>query len=95
MNTLLISPAESNGKGKFQFFNLMTALNKTVTFARRCVRAGLRVNGGEGCHGSLSFYFDTHGQPPWHENHDGLSRFPDFIAFFNLSAATPDQRSLC
>ena len=64
MNALLITAAYGDSKGKFQLFNLMSAVNKTATIAERCVRTGLRVNGGERGHGSLSFYSATPGQGP-------------------------------
>ena len=65
MNALLITAANGNSKGKFQLFNLVSAFNKPATIAERCVRTGLRMNGGERCHGSLSFYSATPDQALW------------------------------
>ena len=46
MDALLITTTNGDSEGKFQLFNLMSAVNKTATIAQRCVRTGLRVNGG-------------------------------------------------
>ena len=46
MDALLITASYRNSEGKFQLFNLMSAVNKTAAIAERCVRTGLRMNGG-------------------------------------------------
>jgi hypothetical protein len=38
MNALLIAAANGNSEGKFQLFDLVSAVNKSATIAGRCVR---------------------------------------------------------
>ena len=91
MNALLITAANGNSKGKFQLFNLVSAVNKTATITERRVRTGLRVNGGERCHGSLSFYSATPDQGPWHTRGPRACGFQNFFAFIHRQTPWADR----
>jgi hypothetical protein len=76
-DALLISTTNGHGEGKFQLFDLMVTLDECPLFTQWCVGTGLRVNGSEDCHGSLSFYFDTSDQPP--DTKPAMSRHDSLI----------------